>query len=100
MKYKSILGKIIELTPERKKHILLYHPDLKPYLKFIKDVLLSPDKLKMSKSDASVLLLYKYFDTILGGKYIAVVVKLGKWSFILSAYLTNKILSGEDYENK
>ena len=100
MKFKSSLGKTVELTSERKKHILIRHPDLKPYFKLIKDALLKPDELKISKSDLQVLLFYKFFGTILNGKYIAVGVKLNKRSFILTAYLTNRILTGEDYAKK
>lgn len=98
MKYKSVLGKNIELTKERKTHILTYHPDLKPYFKLVKIVLIEPDKIKISKSDPNVLLFYRYFANIMKGKYIAVTVKLGQRSFILTAYLTNKMLSGEPYE--
>ncbi len=97
MKYKTTLGKTIELTIERKKHILLYHPDLKPYFPKIKEVLLTPSDLRISKSDPEVLLFYKYFDKIMEGKYILVAVKLGERSFILTSYLTNRMLSGEKY---
>lgn len=100
MKYKSITGKTIELTSERKKHILTFHPDLHSYMKHIKAVLLQPDDLRISKSDPQVLLFYKYFDTILDGKYIAVTVKLNERNFILTSYLTDHIKSGERYEKK
>lgn len=100
MRYKSSIGKTIELTSERKKHILKFHPDLKPYQDLIKDVLLQPDDLRVSKSDPKVLLFYKYFDSILGGKYIQVTVKLNERNFVLTSYLTNRIKSGERYEKK
>lgn len=97
MKFKSILGKSIELTLERKQHILLYHPDLKPYLRFIKEVLIQPDDIRKSKSDQHVLLFYKFFDNIKDGIYIMVAVKTnGRW-FILTSYLTRHMISGESY---
>lgn len=97
MRFKTNLGKSVELTPERKKHIFLFHPDLKPYFGKVKDVLLEPNEVRISKSDPKVLLFYKHFDNILGGKYITVIVKTnGRW-FILTSYLTNRILSGEKY---
>ena len=100
MRFKTNLGKIAELTSERKSHIFLFHPDLKPYFDLIKAVLLDPDEVRVSRSDPRVLLFYKYFDIILGGKYIAVTVKTnGRW-FILTSYLTNRILSGEIYEKR
>lgn len=96
--FKSILGKDIELTIERKTHILLYHPDLKPYFSKIKATLIRPDEIRISKSDPEVLLFYRYFDTIFNGKYISVTVKTnGRW-FVLTAYLTKRKLSGEIYE--
>ena len=100
VKFKTSLGKTVELTIERKEHILSRHPDLNSYFKLIKDVLLKPDKLKISSSDSKVLLFYKFFDNILDGKYIAVSVKINERSFILTAYLTSRILSGEDYAKK
>lgn len=98
MKYKSVLGKDIEITTERKKHILTFHPDLKPYFSKIKQILLKPDEIRISKSDPKVLLFYRYFDKILGGKFIVVTTKINQRSFILTAYLTKKKLSGEKYK--
>lgn len=97
VKFKSILSKEIELTLERKQHILLYHPDLKPYLKFIKDVLMQPDDIRKSKSDQHVLLFYKFFANIKDGIYIMVAVKTnGRW-FVLTSYLTRHMISGGSY---
>lgn len=98
MVYKSVLGKDFTLTAERKRHILTYHPDLKPYFPNLKKVFLEPDDVKVSKSDPSVLLFYKYFATIKGGKHIAGVVKVNERSFVLTAYFSSRILSGEKYE--
>ncbi len=98
MIYKSILGKDFVLTLERKKHIILYHPDIKPYFSKLKDVFLKPDEVRISKSDPAVLLFYKFFANILGDKFIVVTVKVNGRSFILTAYLSNRVLSGEKYE--
>lgn len=100
MVYKSVLGKDIELTIERKTHILLYHPDLKPYFSKIKTTLVKPDEIRISKSDPSVLLFYEYFANIIGGKYMAVTVKTNDRWFMLTAYLTKRKLSGGIYEQK
>ena len=64
MKFKTSLGKTVELTSERKKHIFLFHPDLKPHFALVEDVLLESGEVRISKSDPKVLLFYKYFDTI------------------------------------
>ena len=100
MKYKSILGKDFELTTERKEHILIFHPDLKPYFSRLKDVFTKPEEIRTSKSDSQVLLFYKYFAKIKGGKYIIGVVKINSRSFVLTAYFSNHKLSGEKYAQK
>lgn len=100
MKYKSILGKDFELTAERKKHILIFHPDLKPYFSKLNDVFAKPDEIRISKSDPRVLLFYKHFAKIKGGKYIVVVVKINSRSFVLTAYFSNHKLSGDKYAQK
>ena len=100
MKYKSILGNYFELTLERKKHILNFHPDLKLYFPKLKDVFTKPDEIRISKSDPKVLLFYRYFAKIKEGKYIVGVVKISSRSFILTAYLSNSKLSGKKYEKR
>lgn len=100
MKYQSSINAGVELTPERKAHILLYHPDLKPHFFKIKKVLLAPDEVRISKSDQAVLLFYRYFANINLNKYVVVVVKINERKFILTAYLSNRILSGEEYVQK
>lgn len=98
MVYKSVLGKDFTLTVERKRHIFTYHPDLMPYFPNLKKVFLEPDNVRVSKSDPKVLLFYKYFATIKGGRYIVGVIKVNARSFVLTAYFSNRALSGEQYE--
>ena len=98
MVYKSILGKGFVLTSERKQHVLIYHPDLKLYFSKLKEVFLKPDEVRISQSDPGVLLFYKHFAKIKQGKYIVGVVKIQGRFYILTAYLSNRILSGEKYE--
>lgn len=100
MLYKSALGKDFILTIERKKHVLIYHPDLNSHFLKLKDVFLEPDEIRISKSDPTVLLFYKYFAKIKSGKYIVGVVKINHRAFVLTAYLSSKKLSGEKYDYK
>lgn len=93
----TIIGEV-ELTIERKSHIILRHPEIRPHIKKITQVLSSPDTVKRSKFDPEALLFYKYFDKIKGGKYINVTVKRGERNFILTAYITDRIRAGEIYE--
>lgn len=98
MQYKTILGKTVELTKERKEHIFQRHPDVIPHFSKIKQVLLDPDQVRIDNQDPRVLLFYKYFSTISEGKYLAVVVKTDDRNFILTCYSTYRIKSGEEYE--
>jgi len=94
------LGKI-ELTSERKHHILIFHPELKTHLEKITMVLSEPDEIRYSRLDENVLLFYKFFDKVKDGKYISVTVKTGKKrNFILTAYITDIIRAGEEYETE
>ncbi len=95
--FHTIIGEV-ELTNERKSHISLKHPELKPHIKKISQVLSSPDSIRRSKFDREALLFYKYFDKIKGGKYINVTVKTGQRDFVLTAYITDRIRAGEPYE--
>lgn len=93
----TIIGEV-ELTTERKSHIILKHLEIKPHINKISLVLSSPDTIKRSKFDPDALLFYKYFDKIKGGKYINVTVKRGERNFILTVYITDRIRAGEIYE--
>lgn len=97
--FDTIIGEV-ELTTERKSHIILKHPEIKPHIKKISQVLSSPDATRRSKFDPDALLFYKYFDKIKGGKYINVTVKKGERNFILTAYITDKIRASKIYENE
>ncbi len=58
MKFKSVLGRVIELSGERKKHIRLRHPDVGSYFHFLGDLLTNPDEIRQSRYDKNVLLFY------------------------------------------
>lgn len=101
MRFSSKIRKIIELTPERLRHIIEYHPDVEVYLSKIEEVLENPDEIRKSRHDPKVLLFYKYFANIKRGKYLVVVAKVNKRNFILTYYLTDTIKTGQKvYEQK
>lgn len=98
MKFKTAINKIVELTDERKVHIIEEHPELLDHFGKLKRVLLNPDEIRISKTDQQVLLFYRYFAKIKSGLYIAVVVKINERNFILTAHMTDRIKMGEKYE--
>lgn len=95
--YKSRLA-FVELTRERKNHILKRHPDTEKYLPILGRVLGDPFKIRQSKIDSRVLIFYGRIDKLDKEKYLAVVVKCNKRKFILTVYLTKQILTGKDYK--
>jgi hypothetical protein len=88
-------GREIRLTAERRDH-LLEHPEMVDMDPAIEETLLKPERVVQSASDADVHLYYRfYFRTVMGGKYLCVVVKIReKSSFVLTAYLTNRMKKG------
>lgn len=91
----DIFEDTIELTDERWSHIIKEHPEVESYKEKILEVLTSPDYVKKSKRDAEVLLYYKFYDDIFGGKYLLVAARKGLRSFILTCYITDIIKRGE-----
>lgn len=96
----TVIGRV-ELTDERKVHILAEHPELKRHLKRLSRVLINPDEIRRSHFDKNVLLFYKFFAKVKNGKYISVTVKVEEErNFILTAYITDRIRAGVKYETE
>lgn len=96
MKYfKDYKGISIRLTDERVAHIL-EHPEMTEMLDAIQEVLLHPQFVVQSNSEETTHLYYQYYSkTLVGGKYLCVIVKFGENDpFVLTAYLTDKIKKG------
>lgn len=98
MKFKTAIGKAVALTEERKLHIIQKHPELADHFDKLKQVLLKPDEIRISKTDQKVLLFYKYFAKIKSGIYITVIAKFNLRNFILTAHTTDVIKMGDKYE--
>ncbi|MBI4086819.1 hypothetical protein HY416_02450 [Candidatus Kaiserbacteria bacterium] len=78
----------IELTAEREKHIVLFHPEVRGQRKHVNATLAEPEVIRRSRFDPKVFILYRMISQ---GKYLAVVVKTNHRNFILTAYLTRNI---------
>jgi hypothetical protein len=90
-------GHQVRLTDERLAHIL-EHPEMKDMGAEIERVLRLPQFVRRSRSDAAVRLFYEFYaQTIVGGKWLCVVVKYAENdAFVVTAYLTDKPKAGED----
>ncbi len=88
-------GRRIRLSEERYAHTL-EHPEMARMPAAIADALLYPDRGVESVGDQSVRLYYRFHErTMVGGKHVCVVVKLGRQdAFVLTAYLTDRVKRG------
>lgn len=86
----------IRLTDERLNHIL-NHPELANMEFAILETLQNPEQVRVSRTDKSVILYYRYYtQTVVKDKWLCVVVKnLKNDAFVLTAYLTDRIKKGE-----
>lgn len=90
-------GHLVRLTDERLAHIL-EHPEMAGMAIELEEVLRAPTLVRRSRSDSAVRLFYEFYkETIVGGKWLCVVVKcLEEDAFVITAYLTDKPKAGED----
>ncbi len=63
----------------------------------IERVLQSPTEVRISRSDESVRLFYEFYaKTMVGGKWLCVVVKYAaEDAFVVTAYLTDQLKAGD-----
>ena len=90
-------GHQVRVTDERLAHIL-DHPEMAGMEGEIVRVLRQPQLVRRSRSDGAVRLFYEFYaQTIVGGKWLCVVVKYEENdAFVVTAYLTDKPKAGED----
>jgi hypothetical protein len=90
-------GHKVRLTDERLAHIL-EHPEMRGLAAEVERVLRRPQLVRRSLSDEAVRLFYEFYaQTIVGGKWLCVVVKYGENdAFVVTAYLTDKPKAGEN----
>lgn len=94
--YKDCFHNKISLNDERDSHIQYSHPEMIGQMLKIKQTLLQPDCVIISKTDEKVNLYYKhYVKTPVTSKYLCVVVKLLKDMFIITSYFTDTIKRGK-----
>jgi hypothetical protein len=89
----------VELTEERERHIQANHPDLLPeYRDALGKTLADPDQVRRSARSLSVRLFSRWFDDIMGGKHVVVVVVTEgapRRHWVITAYLVGKLRQGD-----
>ena len=90
-------GHKVRLTDERLAHIL-ERAEMAGMAAEVERVLREPQLVRRSRSDTAVRLFYEFYaQTIVGGKWLCVVVKYAENdAFMVTAYLTDNPKAGED----
>ena len=92
------LGGEVELNDERKRHIGERHPELLPKIRDrIRATLAEPDEVRRSARSGNARLLSRWFDDIMGGKHVVVVVvseARPRRLWVITAYVVSKLWQG------
>jgi len=93
---RDCFGRSVRLTDERVAHIL-QHQEMAGMEAEIERVLQAPAEVRLARSDDTVQLFYEFYaQTLVGGKWLCVVVKCpSDDAFVVTAYLTDRLKSGE-----
>ena len=91
MRFNSPYG-IVTLTNERREHIFTFHPDVAGCFAYFAGTLANPDAATTSAHDSTVVIHYRFLAR--RKKYLAIVVKITRPPFVLTAYLAKKPKQG------
>lgn len=93
---RDCFGRSVRLTEERIAHVL-QHQEMAGMAQEIERVLQSPTEVRISRVDQAVRLFYEFYaKTMVGGKWLCVVVKYNSNdAFVVTAYLTDQIKAGD-----
>ena len=86
----DVRGRIIRLTEERLTHLETDHPEMEGQIDRVRETLGQPERILLSRSDATVELYYRlYAQTPVTTKFMCVVVKDSENNgFLITAYYT------------
>jgi hypothetical protein len=95
--FKDIHDRSIRLTEERSLHLEAEHPEMTGQAPRIAKTLASPDAIVRSRTDVTVELFYKHYQsTPVTTKFLCTVVKtLPEDNFIITAYYTDTVKRGD-----
>ena len=93
------LGLPVELTDERRRHILLKHPDLLPeYIDYVAETLAEPNEVRRDSRFPATRIFARWCEHVKGGKFIAVVVVSDpppmERYWVVTAYIARKLTQG------
>lgn len=97
IEHEDVHGRSLRLTEEREEHIRTVHPELTDLHEFLVLTIRAPDRIVRSRTDDTVELFYRHFETTpVTSKYLCAVVKAAVENpFIITAYFTDSVKQGE-----
>jgi len=87
----------VELSEEREKHIGERHPELAPQFRDRIRMTAEPHEVRRSARSADARLFSRWFDDIMGGKHVVVVVvseRRTRRHWVITAYVVSKLGQG------
>lgn len=95
-------NRLVRLTDERIDHIETDHPEMQSQVARISETLDEPDTIIRSRTDSTVELFYKFYESSpITSKFLCVVVKVAPTdNFIITAYYTDRVKRGEILWNR
>lgn len=89
----------VRLSAEREAHVRGNHSAFGSRLRdLVRETLADPDEIRWSRNDEALLLFWRWYPAVLGGKHVAVVVVLdssGRTApWIVTAYVARKLVRG------
>lgn len=91
----DIFNREIRFTRERWDYIVSKRPIMGKFREQLIDTIKKPEFIKKSVYDSEVVLYYKHFKDILGGKYMVVALRINIDRFVLTGYISDRIKKGE-----
>jgi hypothetical protein len=90
---------MVELTDERRQHILSKHPDFLPkHFAQLAETLASPDEVRRDNRFPATHLFIRWFESVKGGKFVVVAVVSDpppqERHWIVTAYIARKLVQG------
>ena len=93
------LGGLVELTDERRRHILLRHPDLLPeHMHHVAETVAEPDEVRRDDRFPGTRVFSRWCEHVKGGKFVVVVViadppPLERF-WVVTAYIARTLTQG------
>ena len=96
VRFRDVLGREVLLSHAAWGHVLLRHPEVESHSGLVADTLRAPERIVRSLHADDVLLYYRFYERLLGGKYLLVAARIEQEGWcVVTVYITDTVKSGE-----